>query len=206
MADPFQDRQSFVSRLESGLLLNVPYEGIPRRPLQVEKVKEPIPAAVLISIASGIDGPSVLITRRTQQVETHKGQMAFPGGHRDPEDQDAIATALREAHEEVGLDPEWVRVIGQLPELPTVTGFLVTPVVGWVARETDQIALTPAPFEIDGMFWIPMTRLWQVYRRESIEHGGLRYPIDVFEVDGHRIWGVTGTLLKNLLDRITRVG
>lgn len=206
MLETLHDRKLFLTRLKDGLLLDLPYEGVPRRPGLERANQEPVPAAVLISIAFGKGGPAVLVTRRTHQVETHKGQMAFPGGHRDPEDTDPIATALREAREEVGLDPRWVRVVGQLPELPTVTGFQVTPIVGWVEREMELIDLQPAPAEIDGMFWIPMTRLWQEYRRESIEHAGLRYPIDVFEVDGNRIWGVTGTLLKNLLDRITRVG
>jgi 8-oxo-dGTP pyrophosphatase MutT (NUDIX family) len=204
--------EQFEQTVRAAIELELPYEAAPRRPVLKAPDGSPVPASVLISI--GFDGPAnewstgpaVLITRRTDQVDTHKGQMAFPGGRRDPEDRDAVTTALREAREEVGLDPEHLRVLGSMPELPTVTGFLVTPVVAMLEPPLASLSLRAEPSEIDVMLWVGLDHLRAAYRRESLEHGGVRYPIDVFEVHGHRIWGVTGTLLKNLLDRIARVG
>ncbi len=193
----------------AAIALEVPYEGVPRRPRLPNPADLPVPASVLISIGldrPGADEAVVLVTRRTEQVDTHKGQMAFPGGRRDPEDADSVATALREAREEVGLEPEHLSVVGSMPELPTVTGFLVTPVVAILKSHAGSLSLRPEPAEIDAMFWVGLAELKQAYQRESLEQGGVKYPIDVFQVQGCRIWGVTGTLLKNLLDRIARVG
>lgn len=191
-----------ISRVREAITLDAPYEGAPRGRVPGT------PASVLIALGyfSGCPDPHLLVTRRTQKVETHKGQMAFPGGHAHPRDSDAVSTALREAREEVGLDASWLSVLGVLPGLSTVTGFHVTPVISVVQRPLDSLELVPAVDEIDAMVWVSLARLREVYRREAIEHGQLTYPIDVFQVDEYRIWGVTGTLIKNLLDRIERVG
>lgn len=194
--------ESLMASLRGAIALDVPYEGAPRG------VAAGTPASVLIALGYFSAGtePHLLVTRRTQKVETHKGQMAFPGGHADPEDRDAVTTALREAHEEVGLENRHLDVLGTLPGLSTVTGFHVTPVVSVVCRHLDQLELVAAEDEIDAMIWVSLSRLREVYRRETIDHGQIRYPIDVFQVDEYRIWGVTGTLIKNLLDRMERVG
>jgi 8-oxo-dGTP pyrophosphatase MutT (NUDIX family) len=144
------------------------------------------------------------MTRRAENLETHKGQMAFPGGMRDAQDLDGIATALRETREEVGIPESQVEPVGVLPELWTVTGFLVTPVLGVLKEPIEQVPLIPNLEELDRVFWIPLSVLRRegVYRRESLEFGAVRYPVDVFLVDEYRIWGATGTLLKNLLDRL----
>lgn len=193
-------RLGFAECLRRAAQLELPYDAVPR------PGRGGVSAAVLMAMAFSGDDPHVLVTRRTQTVETHKGQMAFPGGHQEECDSDSVATALREAREEVGLEPDLIQVVGVLPVLETITGFCVTPVLGIVGAELPGIELEPCPKEIDTVVWVPLEQLRRVYRRESLARGGIRYPIDVFEVGPHRIWGVTGTLLKNLLDRIERVG
>jgi 8-oxo-dGTP pyrophosphatase MutT (NUDIX family) len=170
------------------------------------------PAAVLILFAGDPRDPAVLLTRRTDTVESHKGQIAFPGGVSDPEDFEQhgpITTALRETEEEVGIPRQKIEVIGTLPDLPTFTGFRITPVVG-VSRErghVNELALLPNPDEIAEVFWAELSLLQApgTYRRELLARGGLRYPIDVYDVHGHRVWGATGAILKNLLDRLSSV-
>lgn len=194
---------SFRHHLEKAALLEHPY-SLPR-PAKSDGVA----ASVLIVCASSDslpNDPQVLVTRRTENVDTHKGQMAFPGGRQDPEDSSSVATALREAHEEVGLAPELVDVVATLPEMWTVTGFLVTPVLAVLKKPLEQVPLVHQVSEIDEALWVPYSRLQQTYRRETISRGAIRYPIDVFLDEPHRIWGVTGALLKNLLERIERLG
>jgi len=167
------------------------------------------PASVLMAWGfskADPEHPQVLLTKRTDRVETHKGQMAFPGGMRDESDSDAVATALREAEEEVGLSSQDVEVIGQLPEMWTVTGFLVTPILALVTQPIESLTLLGNEEEIAEMLWVPQRILVQSYRREFISHGGIRYPIDVFLEEPHRVLGVTGSLLKNLVERLERVG
>ena len=99
------------------------------------------------------DQPTVLLTERASHLNNHSGQIAFPGGKADPEDTDATATALREAHEEVGLERHLVQVIGQLPVYVTVSAFIVTPVVALVAPEHQ---LRPDPNEVSDVFEVPL--------------------------------------------------
>ncbi|MBU6374470.1 MAG: CoA pyrophosphatase [Bdellovibrionales bacterium] len=195
--------KSFRENLEKAAVLDHPY-SLPR-PAQSNGVA----ASVLMVWASSVSSPhdpQVLVTRRTESVDTHKGQMAFPGGRQDPEDPSSVATALREAQEEVGLAPELVDVVATLPEMWTVTGFLVTPVLAVLKKPLDQVPLVYQVSEIDEALWVPYSRLVQTYRRETLARGSVRYPIDVFLDEPHRIWGVTGSLLKNLLERIERLG
>lgn len=194
----------FEKRLETALELEVPY-SFGRRP------KLPgTPAAVLALFSSEGAEPSLLLTRRTETVETHKGQIAFPGGVGDPADEAAggsVATALRETEEELGIPPARVRVLGRLPELWTTTGFLVTPVVGIVAAAPGDVPLRLNPHEIAEAFWVPLPRLTapETYRREEFRVGPAAFPIDVFQLGPHRVWGATGSIIKNLLDRLDRV-
>jgi 8-oxo-dGTP pyrophosphatase MutT (NUDIX family) len=96
------------------------------------KADSETPAAVLLAVTDDVCNPQVILTRRAQHLPTHQGQIAFPGGKAETEDQDLVATALREAHEEVGLLPEQVKVVGQLGQVLSRQGFVVTPVVGVV--------------------------------------------------------------------------
>ena len=156
-------------------------------------------AAVLVPLLA-VDGePSLLFTRRSNLLPHHQGQIAFPGGGHDPEDENLAATALREAHEEIGLDPADVRLLGPLDDLETVaTRFVITPFVGVVPHPYD---FRPSPDEVDLIFTVPLGRLESpdALRRELWDFGGRKVPIDVYAVDGHVIWGATQRITQNLL-------
>ncbi len=171
---------------------------------------EPRPASVLALFAGDPANPSLLLTRRTETVESHKGQIALPGGVRDPEDADDVATALRETEEEVGLPRARIRVVGRLPSFPTFTGFLVSPVVGTLDRWGEDLArlpLAPNPHEIAEVFWARYDVLThpETYRPERVRRGGADFATHAYLVGPHRVWGITGFIVKNLLDRLAAV-
>ncbi len=157
---------------------------------------------------TGRGNTEVLYIHRAESADnkdTHAGQMAFPGGAceaGETEDPRGRA-AVRETFEEVGVREEQVEILGFLPELVSITGFQVLPVVAWLKAPIDEVALRPDPREIQGTVWIPWDHLTEpsTYARETIEVGSVRYPIHVFRYEDYRIWGLTGTLTKNLLDR-----
>jgi 8-oxo-dGTP pyrophosphatase MutT (NUDIX family) len=202
----------FEKVLTSALKMEFPY--VDRAPRNLE----PTPAAVLLLFGYHPDrrGPSLLYIRRTESVATHKGQMAFPGGLCEAQDEVLqmegeglnlcrfAVTALRETEEEVGISRSLVRVLGQMPTLITVTGYLIQPVVGVLKPYLNEISLILDADEIAEAIWIPLETLLHpdTYRRETIAVGDVRYPIDVFQVNHHRIWGATGSMTKNLLDRL----
>ena len=121
-----------------------------------------MPSAVLIPIIEGPDGPSILFTVRTSRVEHHKGEVSFPGGARDAEDESITYTAIRETHEEVGIAPEHVEVLGRLNDHKTRTGFHITPFVGYVTpgKEYDHNQI-----EVNVVLEVPFTDLWETYRQ-----------------------------------------
>jgi 8-oxo-dGTP pyrophosphatase MutT (NUDIX family) len=166
------------------------------------------PAAVLALFAPGevLGEYSLLLIRRADALEKHSGQMAFPGGKADPEDLDLEKTALREAREEVGLNHSSLEILGHLPALWTVTGFWVTPVVAFSRVPSAEIELEANPAEIADILWVPWKRLRDpaYYRTERRLFRGLYYPVHVFEIgdEQHRVWGATGSMIKNLLDRM----
>jgi len=166
-----------------------------------------LPASVLVLLAGPANNPSVLLTLRTETVETHKGQIAFPGGTRDPEDFSDAETALRETEEEVGIPRALVRIVGALPPLPTLTGFVITPIVAVTERPPAEIPLALSPHEIADAFWISFSILKapETYRLEHFQAGPMSFPIHVYQVGAHRIWGATAAVLKNLLDRWERL-
>jgi len=157
-------------------------------------------AAVLVPLLA-VDGePSLLFTRRSAALPHHQGQVAFPGGRRHPDqDPDLLATALREAHEEIGLAPADVRLLGALDDIETVsTQFLITPFVGVVPW---PYPFRPCPREVDAIFTVPLRVLQApgAERRELWDFGGREVPIDTYHVDGHVIWGATQRITRNLL-------
>lgn len=156
-----------------------------------------IPAAVLLSIVLREDEPSVLLTQRNPDLKDHPGQISFPGGRVEQQDRSPADTALREAEEEIGLDPACVEVVGYLPAYRTVTGFLVTPVVAIV---TPPVDLRPDPDEVAEVFEVPLSFLLDSanHKRHTIQlQGKVR---DFFAVPyGDRfIWGATAGIILGL--------
>jgi 8-oxo-dGTP pyrophosphatase MutT (NUDIX family) len=174
------------------------------------------PAAVLMLFGVSAASPSeqqLLVTRRTDSVGAHKGQMAFPGGTCEPQelsagDQGMIGAALRETQEEVGIPVTAVAPVGRLPELTTITQFRVTPVVGMLREPIEEFPLKLNPDEIAQAFWVRLSQLREpgVYRTEYIRVGPVNYPVHVYQVGEHRIWGATAAMIKNLLDRLAALG
>jgi 8-oxo-dGTP pyrophosphatase MutT (NUDIX family) len=167
--------------------------------------REQTGAAVLIPLVTR-EALTVLLTRRTSHLKAHAGQISFPGGRVESEDPDAVATALRETQEEVGLAPQQIEVLGHLPTYTTVTGFVVTPIVGLVAP---PLALTPDPFEVDETFEVPLNFLMTPahHRRHAMTAGGGRHDFlsmpwrglgHAGEERDYFIWGATAAMLRNL--------
>ncbi len=155
------------------------------------------PAAVLIPIVVRPSALTVLLTQRTAHLRDHAGQVSFPGGRCEPEDSSPVATALREAHEEVGLDPRQVEILGALAEYRTSTGFAVRPVIGLVLP---PLNLKLDDFEVADVFEPPLEFLLQPanFRRERIEYQGALRDYWAVPWQGRYIWGATAGMLVNL--------
>jgi 8-oxo-dGTP pyrophosphatase MutT (NUDIX family) len=167
--------------------------------------RDPAHASVLVPMVQR-DEMTVLFTLRTDHLSDHPGQISFPGGRAESEDADAVATALREAHEEIGLEPFEVEVLGSLPTYTTGTGFIVTPVVGLVAANA---TLHPDPIEVADVFEVPLVWLMNPanHQRHSVEIAGatrefLSIPWPGIDAGGaprrYFIWGATAAMLRNL--------
>ena len=163
-------------------------------------------ASVLIPLIVRSEGVCVMLTERTAHLHDHAGQISFPGGRVEENDADAIATALREAHEEIGLPPANVDVIGALPEYLTATGYKVTPVIGLIER-----AFSPVldAFEVSEVFEVPLAFLMDPINHErrifqlgdiSRTFYAMPYATPERAADGRRyfIWGATAAILRNL--------
>lgn len=155
------------------------------------------PAAVLVPLMDRPSGLAVLLTERNADLPEHPGQIAFPGGRLELGDADAVAAALRECEEEVGIPPAAVEVIGFLGAHMTLTGYAVTPVVGLVRPD---IALALDAREVASAFEVPLAYLLDptTQRSETREAFGRRYTLPYWEHDGRRIWGATAYMLADL--------
>jgi len=160
-----------------------------------------IRAAVLVPIVSRPNGPSILLTERSPEMEKHAGQVSFPGGHVEESDDGYIAAALRETQEETGIAPEYVTVLGGLDECRTGTGFRIAPVVGLVER---GFSLTPERSEVAEIFEVPMSYLFDPtnHGRGSFERNGRHREFYDINYEGHRIWGATAAMLINFYSKL----
>jgi 8-oxo-dGTP pyrophosphatase MutT (NUDIX family) len=159
------------------------------------------PAAVLVGLVDRGAGPQVLLTRRTEALRHHAGQISFPGGRIEAGDQDPAAAALREASEEIGLAQELAQSLGYLDPFVTITGFHVFPLV---ARIDAAFAARPDPGEVDEVFEVPLDFLMHAGNAHSIEveyRGGRRALLE-FQYGPYRIWGATAAVLVNLRKRL----
>ncbi len=159
-------------------------------------------AAVLVGVVNRAHGAAVLLTRRCDGLRQHAGQVSFPGGRVDPGDASAVAAALREAHEEIGLSPNQVNPLGYLDPLQTITGFRVLPVVATIA---DGFVPHPSPAEVAEVFEVPLALLMDPDQLESvsIEFAGRRRRVFQYRYAEQRIWGATASILYNLRERLT---
>ncbi|MFB6223231.1 MAG: CoA pyrophosphatase [Haloarcula sp.] len=159
-------------------------------------------AAVVVPVVTRADGEAILFTKRADHLSDHPGQMSFPGGGHEPEDEDLLRTALREANEEVGLDPMAVNVIGRLDDIRTVTQYSIRP---FVSRIPDREYL-PADEEVAEVALLPVSELtdldnYESEHRDHPHHGEIR--LHFFYVDGYTVWGATARMLVQLLELAT---
>ena len=163
------------------------------------------PAAVLIGLTPRAAGFQVLLTRRTEGLRHHGGQISFPGGRIEAQDADPVAAALREAHEEVGLFPSLATPLGFLDPFVTITGFHVFPVV---AQLSPDYVPSLDPGEVAEAFEVPLDFLLDAAneRRTEVEYLGRMRPLVEFGYGNYRIWGATAAMLVNFRERLERAG
>lgn len=161
------------------------------------------PAGVLAAFVLQDGVPHVILTKRSSALKHHPGQIAFPGGKQDEGDADVVAAALREAQEEVGLDPAQVEVLGTLPTHETVTSFLVTPVL---ARVTGDFTPRPEPGEVAEVFTVPLAHVCDPARFsvQSRRWRGMRRSYYTVPYGPYYIWGATARILRGLAERMAQ--
>lgn len=159
------------------------------------------PAAVLAPVVRRGRELTMLFTVRADHLRSHKGQISFPGGRRDETDASVAANALREAQEEIGLPPENVEIVGYLDDYPTMTRYLVTPVVGFVNGEPE---IRPCADEVAEVFEVPLGFVLDPknFERRLMSREGLNLPFFELNWDRHRIWGATAGILWNLASKV----
>jgi len=159
-------------------------------------------AAVLLPLHGWPDEPGLIFTRRRADMRRHAGEISFPGGRRDEADADLIATALREAEEEIGLSPSAVTVSGALPPAATfVTGYRIHPFVGLIP-DPAELDLRPNPDEVETLLVFSLEGLRAGYGMRRLVRRGVPIHTPTYEVDGQTIWGATARIVGDLLSRL----
>lgn len=195
---------TLVERLTAALAAGAP--GTPAlltgdlTALELEGAPPAAEAAVLVAVTDR-PAPGVILTQRTESLRKHAGQVAFPGGRIDPGDADAVAAALREAEEEIGLPRSAVTVVGTVDAYRTGTGYRVTPVIGTVAAD---LPLTPAEAEVAAVFEVPLAFLLDPANHVAASAMWQGRERHYFEIawGGRRIWGATAAMIVNLSRRM----
>jgi 8-oxo-dGTP pyrophosphatase MutT (NUDIX family) len=159
------------------------------------------PAGVLAPVIIRDGVAELILTKRSSALKHHPGQIAFPGGKQDENDDDVVAAALREAHEEIGLPPNLVDVLGTLPTHETVTGFQVTPVIGLVREE---FVITPEPGEVEEVFFVPLSHVLKEanFSVQSRRWRGQMRSYYAVPYGPYYIWGATARMLRAWTDRM----
>jgi 8-oxo-dGTP pyrophosphatase MutT (NUDIX family) len=160
-----------------------------------------IDSAVLVPLYLTVEGRlTAVFTRRHDDMRRHAGEISFPGGRKDDSDTDLCFTALREAHEEIGLPPDAVELIGALQPTPTIaTNYAVYPFVGLIEPGTQWV---PSDREVAEVLELSLAELRDGYGRQSLTRRGVPFRTDVYIVGDHLIWGATARMLGDLLDRL----
>lgn len=184
--------------------LNTPIGDLPVGGYRPEDVQRPRPAAVLVAVIEP-EPARVLLTVRSERLQRHAGQVAFPGGAREAGDHGVVATALREAHEEAGVPPESVRPVGFLGRYDTITGYRMTAVVGVLRADAQWRA---DGREVERVFTVPLERIAddRSYRRDRVRYGGRTFEILTLAHPEFRIWGATAALLHDFGARLRASG
>ena len=161
-----------------------------------------IDAAVLLPLYGWPDEPGLVFTERRSDLRRHAGEISFPGGRRDPGDVDLSATALREAQEEIGLDPAAVELGEELPTTSTfVTGYRIHPFVGRIPHPK-ELSLEPHPAEVENVLTFSLDLLRKHYAIRRLVRRGVPIHTPTYEIEGQLIWGATARILGDLLDRL----
>ena len=158
-------------------------------------------AAVLIAIIDDNKELKVLLTKRAAHLRHHGGQVSFPGGKNEPEDINLIATALREAQEEIGLSPNKVKVIGQLHPYQTISGYLVTPIIALIPNNQTY---TKDENEVSEIFQVPLQHFLEIKNHQlTVYHQGKPHQVPFMPYNQYNIWGATAAMLKDLARHLT---
>jgi 8-oxo-dGTP pyrophosphatase MutT (NUDIX family) len=159
-------------------------------------------AAVLLALYGWPDDPGLIFTERRADLRRHAGEISFPGGRRDPDDADLATTALREAQEEIDLDPAAVELTGALAPVSTfVTGYRVHPFVGTVPHP-GELDLRPSPTEVETVLTYSLELLRDGFEMRRLVRRGVPIHTPTYEVEGQLIWGATARILGDLLQRL----
>jgi 8-oxo-dGTP pyrophosphatase MutT (NUDIX family) len=192
------DPEVIRDRLRDGLVLDPPWYVPGDEARHLPSSGHLTPAAVLVALLDRPEGTALVLTERAAHLNAHAGQISLPGGRMERDDVSAVATALRESEEEIGLEPKLVEVLGSLRVYDTITGFRIYPVIGRVAEP--PLAWRPDPAEVADVFEVPLDFVLDPanHQRDSYLRNGERRHFFVLPYQDRYIWGATAGILVNL--------